>query len=103
MTSPIAAVRALRPDISPAEAREVVLAVLGAVREPVISALSARQAIYQNKADAADPMREDNYNQHDLFKHAAEAIGYATDEVIAALASLVAEVGTDDRDLGRNN
>lgn len=37
MTSPIAAVRALRPDLSPAEAREVVLAVLGAVDVDTLS------------------------------------------------------------------
>ena len=56
--TPIAAVRALRPDLSPAEAREVVLAVLGAVREPSEAMVQSAGGAYVSLERADDPSYE---------------------------------------------
>ena len=58
--SPIAAVRALPrfAYLSPAEAREVVLAVLGAVREPSKAMVQSAGGAYVNLERADDPSYE---------------------------------------------
>lgn len=84
MTSPIAAVRALRPDISPAEAREVVLAVLGAVREPSGAMQAAGRDVL---LEYVDMLRKPVTDQWQL----------ARDSYRAAIDALMAEVQEEGR------
>jgi hypothetical protein len=53
--------------------------------EKVLQIVRARKALYETKAERADPLREDNYNRHDLFKHSAEAMEHLEAELTAAL------------------
>lgn len=81
MTSPIAAVRALPrfAYLSPAEAREVVLAVLGAVDVEVMARAIVRSAAGGSKPEAREAFIERHWRNH--IKNARAAIDALVAEV----------------------